>query len=252
MCQCEFTIRGDSGDGISCPSSHFLCSECTFVFVQSVLNDLESSFPVKCSLCRAEIPTESFERQLNAKQLQIWSEFNGLPPKARGAGELSTAHNAHAVRHCAARRCRSLDGSCLLCRSARPLRCPFVFECSKASACTSAIAAAILRFARTRPCSGGVPCVAAARVRCAARSCQLPLLTTRPRAWIPQETCSCVPTSSVVLLSVPPRKLSTKHWKTARKCRAPSVVSRAEKMRRARTCPAPVATRRGAMCAAYQ
>jgi hypothetical protein len=41
-----------------------------------VLNDLECSFPVKCSLCRAEIPTESFERQLNAKQLQIWNEFN--------------------------------------------------------------------------------------------------------------------------------------------------------------------------------
>ena len=34
--------------------------------------------------------------------------LRGLPPKARGAGEFCTAHSAHAARHCAARRCRSL------------------------------------------------------------------------------------------------------------------------------------------------
>jgi len=32
----------------------------------------------------------------------------GLPPKARGTGEFRSAHSAHAARHCAARRCRSL------------------------------------------------------------------------------------------------------------------------------------------------
>ena len=75
VCQCEFTVRGDSGEGISCLSSHYLCSECTGVFVQSILSNLEASFPPKCSMCRAEIPCETFERQLNAQQLEIWQEF---------------------------------------------------------------------------------------------------------------------------------------------------------------------------------
>eukprot|EP00929_Paragymnodinium_shiwhaense_P060256 TRINITY_DN30114_c0_g1_i2.p1 TRINITY_DN30114_c0_g1~~TRINITY_DN30114_c0_g1_i2.p1 ORF type:complete len:526 (+),score=113.10 TRINITY_DN30114_c0_g1_i2:130-1707(+) len=75
VCQCEFTLTGDSGEGLCCPSSHFLCSECTGVFVQSVLNDLQSSYPPKCSMCRAELPAASFERQLNPQQQKLFAEF---------------------------------------------------------------------------------------------------------------------------------------------------------------------------------
>ncbi|CAK0838181.1 unnamed protein product [Prorocentrum cordatum] len=75
VCQCEFTVTGDSGDGICCPSSHFLCSECTGVFVQSVMNDLEASYPPKCSMCRAEIPIQGFERQLSRQQQHMLAEF---------------------------------------------------------------------------------------------------------------------------------------------------------------------------------
>ncbi|CAK9092304.1 unnamed protein product [Durusdinium trenchii] len=75
VCQCEFTVSGDSGEGICCPSSHFLCSECTGVFIQSILNDLGASYPPKCSMCRAEIPIPSFERQLNPQQQKLLAEF---------------------------------------------------------------------------------------------------------------------------------------------------------------------------------
>ena len=75
VCQCEFTVSGDSGEGICCPSSHFLCSECTGVYVHSVMNDLEASYPPKCSMCRAELPLQSFERQLSQRQQQHLAEF---------------------------------------------------------------------------------------------------------------------------------------------------------------------------------
>ena len=70
ICQCEFAVSGgDEGAGsLSCPGSHYMCGECTGVFVNSVLNDLETSYPPKCSMCRAEFPMEHFERQLTAKQ----------------------------------------------------------------------------------------------------------------------------------------------------------------------------------------
>ncbi len=48
VCQCEFTVAGDTGEGICCPSSHFLCCECTGVFVQSIMNDLAVRRPHFC------------------------------------------------------------------------------------------------------------------------------------------------------------------------------------------------------------
>ena len=49
-----------------------------------------------------------------------------LPPKARGTGELRTAANAHAVQHCAARRCRSLLARASPC-SALPVRSLMIY-----------------------------------------------------------------------------------------------------------------------------
>jgi hypothetical protein len=90
ICQCEFTVDGDSGtylvllvsgslgplplveismssprtpcdsyhglagEGLKCPGFHFMCSECAGVFVSSVLGDLDVSFPPKCPICRCE------------------------------------------------------------------------------------------------------------------------------------------------------------------------------------------------------
>jgi len=93
VCQCEFTVSGDSGEGMVCPSSHYLCSECTGVFVISILNDLETSFPPKCSMCRAEVPVESFERQLTSNQLEQWQEFIAQR-------ELAASERMHKCEHC--------------------------------------------------------------------------------------------------------------------------------------------------------
>lgn len=68
VCQCEFTVSGDSGIGLCCPSSHHMCSECTGVYVKSVLGDLEASYPPRCPMCRGDFPLDQFESQLGTKQ----------------------------------------------------------------------------------------------------------------------------------------------------------------------------------------
>lgn len=68
ICQCEFTVSGDAGVSLCCPASHFMCFECSGVFVKSVLGDLETSFPPRCPMCRADMPLDHFERQLTKQQ----------------------------------------------------------------------------------------------------------------------------------------------------------------------------------------
>ena len=68
ICMCEFTVRGDSGVGLRCPSSHFMCSECTGVYVKSVLGDLQTGYPPRCSICRGDFPLDQFDSQLDSKQ----------------------------------------------------------------------------------------------------------------------------------------------------------------------------------------
>jgi hypothetical protein len=111
VCQCDFTVSGDSGEGISCPSSHFLCSECSGVFVQSILNDLEASFPPKCSMCRAEIPCETLERQLNATQMEIWNEFITM----RALAESERMHKCEACGYFEIRTDRPVLWWCSMC-----------------------------------------------------------------------------------------------------------------------------------------
>ena len=83
ICQCEFTVEGDSGQGLCCPNSHYLCSECTGVFINSCMSDLKTSFPPKCSICKVEIPPTKFEMHLNdhqADELRTHAAFNALLP----------------------------------------------------------------------------------------------------------------------------------------------------------------------------
>lgn len=68
ICMCEFTVRGDSGVGLRCPSSHFMCSECTGVYVKSVLGDLQTGYPPRCSICRGDFPLDQFDSQLDSRQ----------------------------------------------------------------------------------------------------------------------------------------------------------------------------------------
>ena len=75
VCQCEFTVSGDSGVGLCCPASHHMCAECAGVYVKSVLGDLEASFPPRCPLCRAEMPQDHFEAQLTTQQQASMKAF---------------------------------------------------------------------------------------------------------------------------------------------------------------------------------
>jgi hypothetical protein len=76
ICQCEFTVAGDSGEGIVCPGSHFMCTECSGVYTSSVLGDLAvSSYPPRCPTCKVEIPENIFERQLDEKQSNLVCAF---------------------------------------------------------------------------------------------------------------------------------------------------------------------------------
>ena len=59
ICMCEFTVRGDSGVGLRCPSSHFMCSECTGVYVKSVLGDLQTGYPPDAQSAVATSPSIS-------------------------------------------------------------------------------------------------------------------------------------------------------------------------------------------------
>lgn len=68
ICQTEFTIGGDGGVAFCCPTSHYLCNECAGIWVNSVMSDLDSSFPPKCSLCKALFSQELFVRQLTSSQ----------------------------------------------------------------------------------------------------------------------------------------------------------------------------------------
>jgi hypothetical protein len=68
VCQGEFTVSGDAGVSLCCPSSHCMCYECSGVYVKSVLGDLETSYPPRCPMCHANMPMDHFERQLTKQQ----------------------------------------------------------------------------------------------------------------------------------------------------------------------------------------
>ena len=85
------------GVAFCCPTSHYMCNECAGTWgenmlirnlrvsqgnsrskilvvisldhsVNSVMGDLETSYPPKCPLCKAAISKDSFERQLSTEQ----------------------------------------------------------------------------------------------------------------------------------------------------------------------------------------
>ena len=94
-CQIEFTVAGDGGVAFCCPTSHYMCNECCGIWgeyynlfeepfhlllltvhvipiVNSVMLDLDSSYPPKCPQCRALITNETVERQLTSDQLNTF------------------------------------------------------------------------------------------------------------------------------------------------------------------------------------
>ena len=124
ICQCEFTVGGDSGEGLKCPGFHFMCSECASVFVSSVLGDLEVSFPPKCPICRVEIPGQHFEKHLTPKQhaaLRACAAERALRPgesmhKCGSCGYYEVRCDDPVVWFC--KGCRA--GACLVCNKALP------------------------------------------------------------------------------------------------------------------------------------
>ena len=60
--------RGMGGVAFCCPTSHDMCNECGGIWVNSVVNDLDSSFPPKCPLCKALFSQDLFVRQLTTSQ----------------------------------------------------------------------------------------------------------------------------------------------------------------------------------------
>mmetsp|Transcript_28854 Transcript_28854/g.44573 ORF Transcript_28854/g.44573 Transcript_28854/m.44573 type:complete len:666 (+) Transcript_28854:103-2100(+) len=68
ICQSEFTVRGDGGVAFCCPTSHYMCNECSGIWVNSVMSDLDTSFPPKCPMCKALFSQDLFVRQLTSSQ----------------------------------------------------------------------------------------------------------------------------------------------------------------------------------------
>ena len=60
ICQCEFTVSGNSGTGLQCPSSHHICYQYSGIFVGSILSEIEVSYPSKCPLCKDLLPKDQF------------------------------------------------------------------------------------------------------------------------------------------------------------------------------------------------
>ena len=118
ICMCEFTVSGDSGTGISCPASHFMCSECTSVYVETVMENLEATHPPKCSMCKAVIPQETFEMQLNADQARIYEVF--MAERSLGEGEIVLQCN-----DCGYYEIRTDDPSVYFCPSCHLIECRF-------------------------------------------------------------------------------------------------------------------------------
>lgn len=65
----------DDHIGIKCIQDHSLCSECTTQFVSTIVEEPSILIPVKCSLCKQEIPSLIFERQLNESQLEVYNFY---------------------------------------------------------------------------------------------------------------------------------------------------------------------------------
>jgi hypothetical protein len=118
ICMCEFTVSGDSGTGISCPASHFMCSECTSVYVETVMENLEATHPPKCSMCKAVIPQETFEMQLNADQARIYEVF--MAERSLGEGEIVLQCN-----DCGYYEIRTDDPTVYFCPSCKMIECRF-------------------------------------------------------------------------------------------------------------------------------
>eukprot|EP00571_Detonula_confervacea_P015598 CAMPEP_0172308344 /NCGR_PEP_ID=MMETSP1058-20130122/8963_1 /TAXON_ID=83371 /ORGANISM="Detonula confervacea, Strain CCMP 353" /LENGTH=639 /DNA_ID=CAMNT_0013020731 /DNA_START=11 /DNA_END=1930 /DNA_ORIENTATION=+ len=68
ICSCDFTVQGDGGVAFCCPTSHYMCNECCGIWVNSVMEDMGTSYPPKCPLCKAGISKDLFERQLSSTQ----------------------------------------------------------------------------------------------------------------------------------------------------------------------------------------
>ena len=68
ICNSEFTVQGDGGVAFCCPTSHYMCNECAGIWVSLVVNDLDSSFPPKCPMCKALFSQDLFVRQLTTSQ----------------------------------------------------------------------------------------------------------------------------------------------------------------------------------------
>jgi hypothetical protein len=58
--------------GIRCGGDHHLCVECSAVFADSTLWEPLLKIPVKCAFCAAPVIAQTFERQLNEEQMNVY------------------------------------------------------------------------------------------------------------------------------------------------------------------------------------
>ncbi|CAB9511898.1 IBR domain [Seminavis robusta] len=116
---------------LACPGSHFMCTECTGVYVKSVLSDLESSYPPKCSMCKAHFDLGHFERQLTSKQ-QLQVQLFAAQRKLLPGQELMQCSSCNALEIVTPTKKAPLvlwwckvcfHGTCVVCQKALPLAC---------------------------------------------------------------------------------------------------------------------------------
>jgi len=71
-CSCDLPA---DHTGIMCLQSHAICPDCSKTFVSTVMEEPTARIPVKCMLCRTDVVTNTFERQLTDKQLQTFLKY---------------------------------------------------------------------------------------------------------------------------------------------------------------------------------
>ena len=72
---CNVEIQEATHTGVNCPA-HYLCNDCSPVFVQSIMGEPERNLPPKCPMrCGAEIVAATFERNLSDDQRLVYIQI---------------------------------------------------------------------------------------------------------------------------------------------------------------------------------
>ncbi|CAF0828595.1 unnamed protein product [Rotaria sp. Silwood1] len=70
---CESELEPDH-PGIQCVQGHHFCTDCSKQIINLFFSDPQNYIPLRCVLCRVELNTNVFERQLTPEQLEFYHQ----------------------------------------------------------------------------------------------------------------------------------------------------------------------------------